>query len=460
MKKYSEYFLEDYKKLNFFLVGFEFEFYSKVSYYKLLEILNNELNPIKVHGFKRYHSNFQPDSDNFKLEPDLSGGTNMAELVTGPLPYKEARYYLLKILNLIEKYGWTSDKSSLHINISFDSDKTDYSLKNLDILKQIARTDESEIYNIFPDRENNIYAKSILNIIPINEYDYSNISIDIVKNTIRVPDDKYYGINFKNIFEDDKSRRIEYRYIGGKDYHKRTSDILYFLDKWILEVYDNITTEFSEEDVKKISDFLEDKISNFKTFNNYDAFLVEFPNIHIQIDGQSFYDIVNAYYSKIYKKIYKLLDSIKDIEDECLINYFTTNNKIEVIECKFTCISNLDNYDFINCEIQSGIFKNCQFINSKLNDSDIRGSFIQNSDLFESRIYGSKVENSFLDDCLFVAGYMNSEMIGGIFRSGKIGPMGSISSTTKKVENSENFFGVQYTDIDKTEKGKGFKWKK
>lgn len=460
MKKYSEYYLGDYKKLNEFLVGFEFEFYSKVSYYKLLEILNNELDPIKVHGFKRYHSSFRPDSNNFKLEPDLSGGTNMAELVTGPMPYKEARYYLLKILNLIEKWGWTSDKSSLHINLSFNPETSEKTLQRLDILKHIAKTNESEIYNIFPDRENNIYAKSILNIIPINEYDYSNISIDIVRNTIKVPDDKYFGINFLNIFKNDNERRIEYRYIGGNDYHKKTGDILYFLDKWSLDIYSNLTEDFSNEEIDKISDFLDDKISNFKLFNKYDTFLVEFPNIHIQVDGQSYYDIVNAYYNKIYKKIYNFLEGVKDIEDECLINYYTINNKIEIVNCNFTSILNLENFDFINCEIQNGIFKKSQMINCKLNDIDIRGSYIENTDIIGSRIYGSKVENSLLDDCLFVAGYMNSEMIGGIFRSGKIGPMGSLSSTTKKVENEENFFGVKYSEIDKTDKDSKFKWEK
>ena len=68
MKKYSEKFLNESEFLKFARVGFEFEFYMKdLSYYKTLEILNQILDPIKVWGFRKYHSDFNPDSRNFKI---------------------------------------------------------------------------------------------------------------------------------------------------------------------------------------------------------------------------------------------------------------------------------------------------------------------------------------------------------------------------------------------------------
>ena len=132
-------------------VGMEFEFYTnKLSYYKLLEMLNHYLNPVKVHGFRRYHSSFTPDENNFKIEPDLSGGSNMVELVTGPMEFFTAKYYLLKILKFIQEYGYTTEKSSLHINISFNGDRTKKKLTQLNVLKHILKTDEEEIYKVFP----------------------------------------------------------------------------------------------------------------------------------------------------------------------------------------------------------------------------------------------------------------------------------------------------------------------
>ena len=209
MKKYSEEFINNSDVLKTAIIGFEFEFFIKeLSFYKTLELLNNCLKPVEVHGFRQYHPNFKPTADKFCLTPDLSGGSNMIEIITGPLPYFEAKYYLVKILKFIQEYGYTNEKASVHFNISFE----DKELKDLNILKLIINTDEDEIYKIFPNRKNNVYAKSIKKVIPYKEYDFNNIPIDVVKNNLRLPNDKYYGINFLHIDNDDKeNQRLEYR---------------------------------------------------------------------------------------------------------------------------------------------------------------------------------------------------------------------------------------------------------
>jgi len=136
MRKYSEKFLDKFSRLKNAIIGLEFEFYMKdLSFYKTMEMLNTELNPVRVHGFRQYHSDFRPDKNNFKFEPDLSGGSNMVELVTGPLEYNDAKYYLIKILNFIQNYGYTNDRSSIHFNLSFN--QSDKDLNDLNILKLI-----------------------------------------------------------------------------------------------------------------------------------------------------------------------------------------------------------------------------------------------------------------------------------------------------------------------------------
>ena len=207
MKKYSDKFLNQIFKLKKSIIGFEFEFYMKnISYYKTLELLNQELSPVKVWGFRQYHSGFTTDENNFKIEPDLSGGSNMVELITGPLNYIDSKYYLVKILNFIQNYGYTNDKTSIHINISFNDEKLD--LNNVNILKLILNINEDEIYKYYPSRKNNVYAKSVKKIIPYKEYDFSNIPISIVKNNMKLPNDKYYGINFLNIVKNKTNHLI------------------------------------------------------------------------------------------------------------------------------------------------------------------------------------------------------------------------------------------------------------
>jgi len=218
MRKYSDKFLNDSAKLKDAIIGFEFEFYMKeLSYYKTLEILNDELKPVKVWGFRQYHSDFTPDAQNFKIEPDLSGGSNMVELVTGPLDFYDAKYFLIKIIKFIQNYGYTNEKCSIHFNVSFN----DKDLNDLNTLKLILNIDEDEIYRNYPSRKDNVYAKTVKKIIPFKEYDYFNIPIGVVKNNMRLPGDKYYGVNFLHINNDKQSQRLEFRYIGGKDYEKK-----------------------------------------------------------------------------------------------------------------------------------------------------------------------------------------------------------------------------------------------
>ena len=256
MDKYSDKFLNQSSKLKNAVVGMEFEMYMKdLSFYKTLELLNQEMSPMKVHGFREYHPDFKPDENNMIITPDLSGGSNMIEIITGPLSYYDAKYYLVKIVKFIQTHGYTNEKSSIHFNLSFNDDKMN--LNDLNILKLILTTDEDEIYRIYPSRKNNVYAKSVKKMIPYKEYDFFNIPISVVKNNLRTPNDKYYGINFLNINNDKESQRLELRYIGGKDYEKNIGNLIYFMDRFIISVYDSIDADFTMEDVNKLEEYLE-----------------------------------------------------------------------------------------------------------------------------------------------------------------------------------------------------------
>jgi hypothetical protein len=461
MKKYSEKFLNNSDILKNSVVGIELEFYMKdLSYYKTLELLNQYLDPVRVYGFREYHPDFKPTADMFCLTPDLSGGQNLVELITGPMPYYDAKFYMIKILKFIQENGYTTDKASIHYNISFN-DVSDKNLNDLNVLKLILNTDEDEIYRVFPSRQNNVYAKTVRKIIPYKEYDFNNIPIDIVKNNLRLPNDKYYGINFLHINKDKEGQRLEFRYVGGKDYEKNIGQIIYFLDRFVINVYNSIDTVFNDSDINKLEDYLDKNISYLKTFSKYDNFIVEFPTINIQIDQNTGYDVVNAYYPKIYNKLYTLIDSTQDLK-ECIINYVTTFQRIEIIDANIKSNFNLKDYDFINCVLSDGIFESCSFVNSEITNSQLIKSKIYGTKVKSSKVLNCNVEASVLNDCFFMNGYLNGGMIGGIFRSGKLGPYSNISSDTKIVSETDNFFDTTFDEdeYDKSKDGgvmKGFK---
>lgn len=456
MEKYSERFINQSNKLKNSIVGMEFEFYLKdLSFYKTLEMLNMELSPVKVHGFRQYHSDFQPDSENFKIEPDLSGGSSMVELVTGPLDYYDAKYFLIKIIKFIQTYGYTNEKCSIHFNLSFNGDKN---LNDLNILKLILNTDEEEIYRFYPSRKNNVYAKSIKNMIPYKEYDFFNIPISVVKNNMRLPSDKYYGINFLHINNDKDSQRLELRYIGGKDYEKNLGQLIYFMDRFIINTYDSIDVLFNSEDTSKLEDFLEENIAKYKNLSSYDNFIVDFPTIQMQIDQNQDYDIVSTYYDKIYSKLYSLIEGTQDL-GECIINYVVSSQTIELVDAKFKSTSTLRGIDLINCRVE-GIFEDCFFLGCEVKNSQLSTCKLQNTEAENSKILNCKVEQSDIINCYFMNGYLNGNMSGGVFRSGDLGPYAILDSDVKIVTDNDNFFDTKFEEDEKGDKDgviKGYK---
>lgn len=445
MKKYSETFINSNDILKKSQVGFEFEFFMReMSYYKTLEMLNLYLAPVKVWGFKKYHSDFKPDSQNFKIEPDLSGGSNMVELVTGPMSYYEAKFYLIKILKFIQQYGYTTEKASIHFNISFLGD-ADKDLNDLNMLKLILNLDEEEIYRVYPSRKNNVYAKTVKKVIPYKEYDFNNIPIDVVKNNIRMPDDKYYGVNFLHVNNPKDSQRLEFRYIGGKDYEKNIGQILYFMDRFVVDVHNSIDTGFNDQDIDELEKYLDLNISNFKNFSKYDNFIVDFPTISLQIDQYYNYDVVNAYYDKIFPKLHVLIDSTDSLKD-CIINYVTATQKIEVIDANVKSTHNIKDFDFINCVMSDGIFENCGLVNCQVSNSQIIKSKMHGCDINDSKILSCNVEATQMTNCFFMNGYLNGDMIGGVFRGGKLGPYANISSETNVVSETDSFFDTSFEE--------------
>jgi uncharacterized protein YjbI with pentapeptide repeats len=445
MEKYSDKFLNQSGKLKNAIVGMEFEMYMKdLSFYKTLELLNQELAPVRVWGFREYHSDFTPDESNFKIEPDLSGGSNMIELVTGPMDYYDAKFYLIKIIKFIQTYGYTNEKCSIHFNLSFNGDKN---LNDLNILKLILNTDEDEIYRYYPSRKDNVYAKTIKKIIPFKEYDFFNIPISVVKNNLRLPNDKYYGINFLNINNDKETQRLEFRYIGGKDFEKNLGQLIYFMERFIINTYESIDAVFTSEDTTKLEEFLEDNIGNYKNLSKYDNFIVDFPTIQLQINQDNNYDIVSTYYEKIYSRIFNLVESTQDLK-ECIINYVIDRQTIEIVDAVFKTSATLKNYDLINCQVE-GIFEDCYFIGSEIKNSQVSKSKLQHSDADNSKILNCKVEQSELANCYFMNGYLNGDMYGGVFRSGELGPYATMDSEVKVVKDNDNFFDTKFDEDDK-----------
>ena len=70
----------DSKILKNALVGVEFEFYSNLPIEETAKKLGSLLDK-KIQVETKAHSDFEPTADHFKIEPDMSGGIKLMELV-------------------------------------------------------------------------------------------------------------------------------------------------------------------------------------------------------------------------------------------------------------------------------------------------------------------------------------------------------------------------------------------
>ena len=105
--------------LNASQIGVEFEFYSNLELEETQKQLSVLLNR-KIQLEDKAHSDFQPSAEVFKMEPDMSGGKGLIELVTGAMPYRSARLVIQKVLRWIDQNGYTNDRASIHLNMSFN----------------------------------------------------------------------------------------------------------------------------------------------------------------------------------------------------------------------------------------------------------------------------------------------------------------------------------------------------
>lgn len=447
MKYFTNSFLNEYDILKQAKIGLEFEFYSKLSYSNTLEVLNRKLNK-NVIGFKEYHPNFKPDENTWMITPDFSGGINCVELITHPMEYSEARIMLVKIFRIIQEIGYTTERTGLHINLSFDKKFLD--IEHINPIKLVLGMSEEYVYSLFPDRENNIYCKSIKNIIPYKEYDFSLATTNILTSSLFLHSgiNKYFGVNFTCL----NQGRLEFRYIGGTDYEWKINETLTLFDYFIKLTYEAIKFPITPNESKMLRNFLEKNISNYKSIFKLENFISKYPSVILEIDKNPQIEVVKTYYPTIYDSIYEIVSNIKNLEN-CKINFDTENRKIEIVKGEFECKGFLKNVIFINCNVKGGDYLNCGFFDCVITSSILNQTLVESGTVDDSKLLESTVlKGSVLNECYFSDGYFDGQMESGIFRSGKLGENAYFSDLVKMMNSDINFFNLKTTSLDGNDK--------
>lgn len=423
--------------LNASLVGVEFEFYSNKSLEETHKQLESLLG-LSISLEDKAHSDFQPSTDHFKMEPDMSGGSGLIELVTGALPYRNARITIIKVLGWIRENGYTTDRTSIHLNISFNSKYLEdpVMISKMDTLKFILSFNEKQVFKFFPEREDSVYTKSIKWIMPKNE-SFNFETNQINKLNFEFPNTKYYGVNFLK----KEKNYIEFRYIGGKDYEKRQEDILYLANRFVLQLfYSCVNNYFTPEDKIEFKRILAKNKPVVKALKDHRNLNKYWPNINILVDLQDNYQVVKAHWDSIKERVLDLIT--KGSLTEGIINYDSDFGSIQVKDGRMDACFWAEKYEFISSKLR-GTFISCDFYDCEIESSDIETSnFYEATETKESKIKSSFIHGS----CELINSYVfgkdtifKGKMIGGIFREGSIGPFARFEDTeivTSKKINS------------------------
>lgn len=423
---------EQLNAIHFSKIGLEFEFFSKENVDGIKETLSRSLGK-RIRIEEKSHSDFIPTEKTFKIEPDNSGGSGMVELVTGSLPFTEAKIILAKTLKWIKEHGSTNDKCSIHINISFDGKKLGpcSNVSKLDIGKFVLNFDENKVFEHFPERKNSVYSKSIKFIVPLSSFHQESPEKTFSKNYMFVRE-KYYGVNFNKI----PKGYLEFRYLGGKNYEKKYLDILQLTEHFILSLYDSLTNpQFTERDVKELNSILEKHKGVIQGSKSYTLFQKHYPKIKLMIDLNTSKSIVDMYYPHVKEKVFELIT--KAGLTEGWVNYDSDVGRLQLKDAELLKCFEMEGIDVIDCTVRGNV-KKCDIFSSEINDSSLKECNLFGS----SVIKGSKIEDSYVnrnvvaENCFVygMRGVFSGEMEGGVFRKGKVTNLARISSDTDVIE--------------------------
>jgi hypothetical protein len=398
----------DFKKYNS-RIGFEYEFYTtmnpKAVKRSLAKVTSRKVFINDDISSKEYVTELNKGS--LVITIDRSGGIDMYEVVTPPLPYLEGKEFVLNMAKWLDDFGKTTKHSGVHLNLNIDR-KLKY---NLDIFKFILSFDENFIYELYPNRKGNIYCQSIKQFYPIN------IHMDFkpeYKFNYEFPKTKYFGVNFSKL----EKNYLEYRYIGGENYHKHPDKILAVMDYCILHLYSVI-----DEPHLKVTDKIEfqrilEPIKNIRhKLDSYEVFTQYFPKVNLSVDMNTNENIIKTHWLRLKEAIFSAFIKNKFV-GSIDINWNTDLGMIEFANNDKLRGIHFNNIGFYNCTI-TGVVENCTLVSCDLNRLSAYNSKLRNCEITDGKVF-----NSIASDCdfnnVYVSNPTDHTYISGRFNEGVI----------------------------------------
>ena len=341
------------------------------------------------------------------------------KLVSGFIPYSEARLLASKIFDWIKENGKTTWDCDFSFSIMFN----DFGIlgtpnvSRLNILKMILHYPEDAVYSLFPDRKNFPRSKSVKNIYPTSKF-YIDTPSSLSSSSFTFPLRKYYGIDFTSL----DTGSLRFRYLGGTDFHEKFDKCFQVIDLSIdclRHCIKNAGLTLSEKEI--LYSILDDNQKIVDSYSSAEALKKNFPDITLMSDLTTNMAIINTMYPYIRDRVFKLLSESR--MNKGYINYDSDQGKIQIKDTNIENAYLLEGLDIFDSKI-CGNISNCDIFNTVIKDSDIYMSNLFNKSKATNSFFDQSYlnNNSVLVDCDIMGSntIISGSLDGGRLISGKI----------------------------------------
>jgi hypothetical protein len=389
-------------------IGFEFEFFSPMRKMDAAAKISRALGK-KVKWFSEVNTDFKATNETFKLAPTYSNGYKEMNLSTGLLPYQEAIHMYLKVSNIIEAIGFTTDRCRVKTTLKLNERalQLPVGISKLNRFKYLISLDEARLFELWPQPENDtrlIYQNQVRHVQPRRIYDTVLTESLIEKGDtidLTFPQSEFFATDFSQI----ANNKLIVNYISGKNYTQKKKEAIESLNLIIEHAYQTLLNNYnySNQEKLKISQMVNEFKEGINATRSLLGFKSRFPNINLYIDLSDAKHLLEANYSIIREKLFKLI--VGGGISEATINYDTKRRKLQIKDAELKKSIILEEVEFFNCviegDLKNSLFESCTIKNSKLEDCTIfSNNEVKFSKLIECEYLGeaNEIKSSFLDN--------------------------------------------------------------
>lgn len=298
-----------------------------------------------------------------------NNGFKMKRLTVGPVYYYEGVNALLKSFKFIEENGYTNELCKAKINLGFSKMNEGARVPQLNKFKFLLNFNEAKAFELWPQeiRSSKIYKHSVNLIYPKNKFiaeatvpsgSYSS------QMEFSFPRSKQFGIDFDRISEG----FITVKYIGGKDYEKKSTQAIELLNLIIESLFTTLKSNsvYSDTERAKIKEILTEQKSHLSGLKSYSTFETKYPLIKLTMDLDPRPEVLSAKFNLVREKLFDLVTYGGLVRGQ--VNYNSDTNQVEVLEGRIKNGFNLSNIIFIDSSIQAEV-SGCTLMNCKVRSS-------------------------------------------------------------------------------------------